>query len=166
MDRYRVVVRRLLSAAIGATVLIGSLVSGPLGRCNDPEAVAGLSQQRLPLPPSMAMPPRQCLRCNGPAAAAPCFDTHRGFLYYRTYPWDDDPHNGFEDCPGGNCGYLGAKLSLWWIDKHQDTGHGQLRHRHHRPQHHTSHCSQCAPAPVVVKVDHHQAERHTGGAEQ
>jgi hypothetical protein len=65
------------------------------------------------------LPPRDCWRCPGPAACGPCRPHHPGFLYYETWPWDDDPVNGFNDCPGGDCGWVGTHLTLGWIHLHQ-----------------------------------------------
>ncbi|MHB0958336.1 MAG: hypothetical protein ACYC0X_17735 [Pirellulaceae bacterium] len=65
------------------------------------------------------LPPRDCWRCCGPAACEPCRHHHGGFLYYGTYPWDDDPVNEFSDCPNGDCGHLGVGQSLLWIRLHQ-----------------------------------------------
>ena len=153
----------LFSLAIGAIVLLGSVA---VSRGDAPEPPADLPQRSLPLPPAKAMPPRQCLPCGGPAAAAPCFDTHRGFLYYGTYPWDDDPYNEFDDCPGGRCGYPGAMLSLWWIKKHQTT-----RHHRHRADHRRRHAGQCShcqgaalpTAPLPTTASEHSAGSAIGG---
>ena len=49
-------------------------------------------------------------------------ETHRGFLYYGTYAWDDDPVNGFDDCPHGQCGYKGAAHALNWIRRRDSRG--------------------------------------------
>lgn len=106
------------------------------------EAVVALPRKALPVPPRMALPERDCMTCPGPPASEPCFHTHRGFLYYGTYPWDDDPVNGFDDCPRGQCGYPGAALSLGWIRMHEAKGRN-ARHGH-RP---TRGCRTCNTVP-------------------
>lgn len=118
--------RHVLS--IGVILLAsGGTAIKRMGHAADAESTLALPTGALPTPPRLTLPPRDCLSCSGPAACAPCLGTHRGFLYYGTYPWDDDPANGFDDCPGGRCGYPGAALSLSWIRKHQ-------QHSHHAPK--------------------------------
>jgi len=65
------------------------------------------------------LPPQDCWKCPGPRACGPSTPHHTGFLYYGTNPWDDDPINPLNDCPGGDCGHCGARLSLSWIRWHQ-----------------------------------------------
>lgn len=108
----------LYSLILCATFLV--YASGEVQNCRaaDPQAVAALPRKSLPLPPRKALPPRDCWTCLGPPAPQPCLHTHSGYLYYGTYPWDDDPVNGFDDCPNGDCGYCGAGLTFAWIWLH------------------------------------------------
>ena len=78
---------------------------------------SALLAEELTAQPCVAkpLPPLDCWRCGGPGVCPPCNGKHAEFLYYGTYPWDDDPVNGFNDCPGGRCGYVGAALSRAWI---------------------------------------------------
>ncbi|WP_164104323.1 hypothetical protein [Candidatus Laterigemmans baculatus] len=127
----------IVAAALGGLPAVASADEPDLTDVTDP--VAALPAEYLPPPPPKMLPPRDCLQCPGPAPAAPCFATHRGFLYYGSYPWDDDPANGFDDCPGGRCGRPGAALSLWWIGIHNPKAAGAHRHHaSHRGHHHRS----------------------------
>lgn len=74
---------------------------------NAPFAVGTLDRKPLP--------PQSCTYCTGPRPCVPCDAPGGVFLYYGTYPWDDDCHNGFDDCPHGNCGYLAVRISHAWI---------------------------------------------------
>ncbi|GEM_PF-4811787 len=117
----------------------------------EPEAaanvVAALPPTTLPLPAQKPLPPRDGLSCSGPPACAPCFATHRGFLYYNTYPWDDDPVNGFNDCPSGECGSACAMLSLAWIRHHQKSIYRK------KPPHQLSlGCPSCNAAPHYFPI--------------
>ena len=151
-----------------AAVCVAVLVFGAaVGRADDADPVEALPEQYLPVPARQALPPRDCLRCGGPFAAAPCFDTHRGYLYYGTYPWDDDPANRFNDCPGGQCGYPGAMLSLRWIRAHQQWSAGPHPSRHvlHGPR--PDGCANGQPAhhqPALLPTGavHPSGHRHGG----
>lgn len=118
MKRYRVALQILAMA--GCVLTPAVLVAQ-----ERPEQV-DLPQTKLPLPPHQALPSRDCWTCGGPAPPRPCLQTHRGFLYFGTYPWDDDPCNGFCDCPGGDCGECSARLSLGWI-RHREPDQPQCR---------------------------------------
>ena len=85
-----------------------------------------------PLPGTKPLPPVDCWRCPGPAVCPPCNGHHAEFLYYGTYPWDDDPVNGFNDCPGGRCGFVGAAISRAWIRIH-DCGAGWFQRQEPAP---------------------------------
>lgn len=66
-----------------------------------------------------ALPPIDCLKCTGPAACAPRNCCVKGFLYYGTYPWDDDCKNGFDECCNGECACNAVSRSLAWIKKRE-----------------------------------------------
>lgn len=78
---------------------------------HSPFAVGGTARK--------ALPPLDCLQCPGPAPLAPCAPHHPGFLFYGTYPWDDDCMNGFRHCPHGDCGHAAATLSRAWMHLHE-----------------------------------------------
>ncbi|WP_164103566.1 hypothetical protein [Candidatus Laterigemmans baculatus] len=131
---------RFKATRLFGAILVGAALGGvPTGASADEtDSVAALPAEHLPPPPQKMLPPRDCLLCPGPAPAAPCFATHRGFLYYGSYPWDDDPANGFDDCPGGRCGRPGAAVSLWWIGIHNPKAAGSRHHAAHHSHHHSS----------------------------
>lgn len=144
--------RGLIYAAICAATLVGSVA---LDRAEAADPVDALPERFLSSPPRQALPPRDCLRCDGPCAPSPCLDTHRGYLYYGTFPWDDDPVNEFNDCPGGRCGYPGAMLSLYWIRAHQREPVTHARPAHHaRRAHQARGRAACRPlqAPAIDAV--------------
>ena len=124
MRRYQI---RYLTLALAALLFIQA---GQIEQAGADEPVPQVDRleplDQLALPPRQALPPLACLNCRGPAAIAPCLNTHRGFLYYGSYALDDDPFNKYGDCPSGQCGYPGAALSLWWIGHRQSAG--GLRH--------------------------------------
>lgn len=120
--------RKWLRGAAWVTLLLFYSPLGDLG-AQEPVAVEALPPQSLPELPRKILPPRACFTCPGPTACPPRLRTHSGFLYYNTYAIDDDPFNEFGDCPGGDCGYGGAALSLWWIGLH-DPRIVNLGHRH------------------------------------
>lgn len=144
--------RSLLYAAICGATLVGSVA---IIRAEAADPVESLPGRFLSAPPRQPLPSRDCLRCDGPCAPSPCFDTHRGYLYYGTFPWDDDPANEFNDCPGGRCGYPGAMLSLHWI-----RGHQQKTVTHTHPAHHSHHvhqaggCADCRPLQLTRYPPH------------
>ncbi|WP_164104492.1 hypothetical protein [Candidatus Laterigemmans baculatus] len=152
----------LVAAALGGLPAVAS--------ADETDPVAALPAEYLPPPPQKMLPPRDCLQCPGPAPGAPCFDTHRGFLYYGSYPWDDDPANGFDDCPGGRCGRPGAALSLWWIGIHNAKAgarhHASHRGHHHRSPHGQAGCSSCNAVPhYPLGPDYPAGPDHSAGPE-
>ena len=145
------VYKTFLCAALYAVACLGGARAG---HAVDADTVEALPERQLTPPPRLALPPRQCLDCPGPCAPAPCFDTHRGYLYYGTHPWDDDPVNAFNDCPGGRCGYPGALLSLHWIRAHSQRKPHLSHHPHHvqHAQHGTGcrHCQAAGQQPMPI----------------
>lgn len=123
------------------------------------EAVTALPEKNLPAPPRKPLPVRDCLTCPGPPASASRFRTHRALLYYGTYPWDDDPVNGFDGCPQGQRGYPGAALSLGWIRLH-DSRRKRAGHRHGSP----GRCSTCNAVPHYFQSAWPSAESPQTGA--
>lgn len=88
----------------------------------------------LARPPRQILPPLECLHCYGPPPAKYCLPGNgpRGYLYYGSYPYDDDWFNRFDDCPGGNCGHVGTALGLGWIQLHNaHRSHDRRRALHH-----------------------------------
>ncbi|MHB8900789.1 MAG: hypothetical protein ACYC6Y_18720 [Thermoguttaceae bacterium] len=103
-----------------------------------PFAVAGSARK--------ALPPLDCLGCEGPAPWAPCIGHHRGFLYYGTCHHDDDCVNGFDDCPGGNCGSIAVSLSRGWIELCNRTSRSFARHPSDAPcRSHDGRSAPCDP---------------------
>ena len=78
---------------------------------HSPFAVGGRARKVLP--------PLDCYHSVGPAPCVPFDSHHHGFLFYGTYPWDDDCVNGFDDCVHGDCGHVAASLSRAWIRLHR-----------------------------------------------
>lgn len=113
---------------------------------SDDQLQDGVKSGFLPELPRKALPPRDCWSCFGPPARQPCFDSHRGFLYYGTRATDDDPVNGFCDCPRGNCGYLGAQLTLAWIGLHP-------KHRRAKQVGLQSNCPHCGHVPHYFRYE-------------
>ena len=75
----------------------------------------------LPRPPVKALPALECRSCCGPSPAGYCLPGfgERGFLYYGTSPYGDDPFNGFRDCPNGSCGDAAAAWTIRRVSKNQ-----------------------------------------------
>ena len=83
-------------------------------RPTHPVETAGDVGGVLPRPPQASLPPLACRSCYGPQASGYCLPGcgYRGFLYYDTSPYGDDPFNELRDCPGGNCGNPAAAWTI------------------------------------------------------
>lgn len=102
-------------ALLVAAIAVTGLASVAAAQDDAPEVLRAPSSKALHLPPTKPLPPRDCWHCPGPASCPPCATKRPSFLYYGTYPWDDDPVNGFNDCPRGDCGHVGVHRALNWI---------------------------------------------------
>lgn len=111
-----------LFVSCAALILVGkSHAQSPPRRVEGPQEGQTASQGGyLPRPPQAELPPLNCWGCKGPPPMNYCLPGcgRRGFLYYGTYPYDDDWFNGFDDCPYGSCGNPGAAIGLGWIQLH------------------------------------------------
>ena len=125
----------VLSVALGVASCLAA-TKGPAQETRAEKGEAGSDAAILARPPQAALPPLNCWRCFGPPPSNYCLPGFgaRGYLYYGTYPYDDDWFNGFDDCPGGACGNAGAALGLGWIQLHNAVSGPRLRleHRTHR----------------------------------
>lgn len=90
---------------------------------SEPESIPSGAIEHYPFATGSAvrknLPSADCTYCPGPSPCVPCNAIGGGFLYYRTYPWDDDCLTGFDDCPHGECGQLAVSMSRAWIEHHK-----------------------------------------------
>jgi hypothetical protein len=105
-----------------------------------PFAVGGSSRKELP--------PRDCLRCFGPAACPPRNSCSHGFLYYGSPPCNNGFLNSFCKCGSGNCGNLGVTLSTAWIQLH-NWRERPLASRPSAARRHNAPCS----APATIRAE-------------
>ncbi|MBW3598023.1 MAG: hypothetical protein KY475_12190 [Planctomycetes bacterium] len=119
----------LASSPLGLIVATGT-AQEPTAENVEIEAASDVAV--LARPPYAVLPPLDCLHCYGPAPSKYCFPGFgpRGYLYYGTYPYNDDWFNGFRDCPGGACGNPGAILGLGWIQAHNALPRPRQRMEH------------------------------------
>lgn len=123
--------RRIERLIVGSWILSSIFSDVGLGQELVPESVRATAVSSTPFAVSgsarKALPSLDCTYCTGPAPCVPCDSHLRGFLYYGTYPGDDDCMNKLDDCPCGNCGSLAESLSRAWINWHQRIG--GIKHR-------------------------------------
>ena len=85
---------------------------------------AGAGPFALPSPDAALKPPLEAACCTGPTPCVPqyLYGKHYsgGFLYYETFPYDDDWFNNFSGCCRDypNCAQTSTTLGRWWVNFH------------------------------------------------